>query len=106
MSIERFYTETVTVTRMTWANESSAQVSVGTFKGHIQQANPEYSRNIGLALGKTFIIWCHQSTDVEPGDKLTIDTGAYAGKYTVKNIMQNEIGVNKHITLATVKDVA
>lgn len=106
MSIERFFTTTITVTRMTWSNESSAEASVGTFIGHIQQSQPQLAEHIGEAWGKTFTVWCAKNTDVEPGDTLTITTGANAGTYSVKNVQDNVVGGNQHLELTAIKDVA
>lgn len=106
MSIERFYTTTIAVTRMEWTNESSAEASVGSFTGHIQQARPEFAEQIAEAWGKTFIVWCAKGTDVEPGDTLTISTGDYAGTYSVKNAQTNAVGANQHLELTAIKDLA
>lgn len=105
MSIERFYTFTFIVTRMEWTNESSAEVSAGSFKGHIQQAQPEFVEMIGEAWGKTFIVWCAKGTDIETGDTLTIASGDYAGTYSVKNSQLNATGSNQHLELTVIKDV-
>jgi urease beta subunit len=105
MSISRFYTTTFAVTRMSWANESSAEISAGSFYGHIQQANPEFASQIAEAWGKTFVVWCDKATDVEPGDTLTIASGDYAGTYSVKNKQVNATGSNEHLELTVIKDV-
>lgn len=104
MSIERFYTITIATARMAWANESSAETSVGSFSGHVQQARPEFTEHIGEAWGKTFLVWCAKDTDVETGDTLTIATGDYAGTYSVKNIQTNAVGANEHLELVVIKD--
>lgn len=105
MSIERFYTTTCVVTRMTWANESSAEASVGTFLGHIQQATPEYVQHIAEAWGQTFIIWADKDADVEDGDSIEIESGDYAGTYNVKNIQLNATGNNKHKEIVVIRDI-
>jgi hypothetical protein len=104
MSIERFFTNTFVVSRMEWSNESSAEVSAGTFKGHIQQAQPEASEHVGEAWGKTFVIWCDESTDVQSGDSISVASGNYAGTYSVKQIQNNATGDNKHLELTVIKD--
>lgn len=104
--INRFYTTTIAVTRMSWSNESSAEVSVGSFSGHIQQAGPEFAENIAEAWGQTFLVWCAKGTDVEAGDTLTIETGDYAGTYSVKNVQTNATGENQHLELTAIKDVS
>jgi len=105
-SIERFCNTTIAVTRMSWSGESSAEVSVGSFSGHIQQANAELAQQISEAWGKTFLVWCDKGTDVEAGDTLTITTGDHAGTYSVKNVLQNVVGVNQHLELTVIKDIA
>ena len=106
MSIERFYTTTITNTRMTWSGDSSAEVSVGSFSGHIQQARPEHASAIAEVWGQTFIIWCDEATDVEASDTLTIASGEYAGTYNAKNVQTNAVGGNKHLEITAIKDVA
>ena len=105
MSIERFYTTTIVNTRMDWSNESSAEVSVGSFLGHIQQATPDMIEHIAEAWGKVFMVWCAKGTDVETGDTLTIASGDYAGTYSVKNIQINAVGDNEHLELTVIKDI-
>lgn len=105
MSIEKFYTTTITNARMAWSNESSAEVSVGSFSGHVQQATPEYTEFIGEAWGKVFLIWCDEATDIEAGDTITIASGDYAGTFSVKNIQINATGNNKHFEVTIIKDI-
>lgn len=105
MSIKRFFTVTITVTRMTWSNESAAKTSAGSFSGHVQQARPEFIEQIGEVMGTVFLVWCAQDTNVQVGDTLTIATGDYAGTYSVKNLQNNATGDNEHIELVAIKDV-
>jgi hypothetical protein len=105
MSIERFYTTTITNTRMNWSNESSAEIAVGSFSAHIQQPSPEFAQHIAEAWGQTFIIWCAKDTDVEAGDTLTIASGDYAGTYSIKNIQTNAVGSNQHLEITAIKDI-
>lgn len=90
---------------MEWSNESSAEVSNGSFSGHIQQAQPQFAEQIAEAWGKTFIVWCAKNTDVQTGDTLTIETGDYAGTYSVKNSQVNAVGANQHLELTVIKDI-
>jgi hypothetical protein len=90
---------------MEWSNESSAEVVVDSFNGHVQQAGPEFVKAIGEAWGKTFLIWCDPSEDIESGDTLTIASGDYAGTYSVKHIMQNTTGNNQHLEITAIKDI-
>jgi hypothetical protein len=106
MSITRFFTTTFAVTRMNWTNESSAEISAGSFIGHIQQARPEFAAQIAEAWGQTFVVWCAKGTDVEPGDTLTIASGDYAGTYSVKNVQSNATGANQHLEVTVIRDIA
>lgn len=106
MSIERLYTTTCTNKRMDWDNESSVEVSVGTFKGHIQQAQPEEVQGIASTWGKTFYIWTYKDTDVLQGDTITIASGDYAGTYNVKATQLNATGNNQHLQIVAIRDVA
>lgn len=102
-SIEKFYTTTITVKRMTWSNDSAAEISAGSITGHIQQASPEFAKFLGEALGKTFVLWCAKTEDIEAGDTITIASGDYVGTYNVKNIQLNATGNNQHLEVACVK---
>lgn len=105
MSIEKFYTTTFATERMNWSGESSAEVTVGNFSGHIQQAQPQFAEQIGEAWGKTFTVWCAKNTDVQFGDTLMIASGDYAGTYSVKNVQLNAVGANQHLELTVIKDI-
>ena len=102
-SIDKFYTTSINIKRMTWSNDSAAEISQGSISGHIQQASPEFAKFVGESLGKTFVLWCDKSEDIEPGDTITISTGDYAGTYNVKNIQLNATGTNQHLEIACVK---
>lgn len=104
-SIERFFTTTIAVSRMEWSNESSAEITVSSFSGHIQQARPEFAQQLSEAWGKTFIVWCDTDTDVASGDTLTIASGDYSGTYSVKNTKKNAVGNNQHLELIAIRDV-
>lgn len=90
---------------MSWNNESAAEVSAGSFYGHIQQASAEFAGFVGEAWGKTFLIWCDVDEDVESGDSLTIASGDYAGTYSVKNVQKNAVGNEQHLEITAIKDV-
>jgi hypothetical protein len=105
MGITRFYTITITSERMVWGGDSSAEASVGSFTGHVQQATPEFTEFVGEAWGKVFVLWCDEATDIEAGDTLTIASGNYAGTYSVKNIQINATGNNKHYEVTIIKDI-
>lgn len=100
-----FYTTTFTVKRDVWttdvdSNPYSAESTVGTFTGHIQQANAQLAASLGLSFTKTHSIWCAIGTDVKEGDHLT----SASGSYTVRAKQTNNIGDNKHIELTVESD--
>lgn len=58
----------------------------GTFKGHLQQASPEFAQSLGFTMTKTFSVWCPLETDVQDGDVLEVDEKVYA----VKGVQEND----------------
>ena len=105
MSISRFYTITITNERMIWSGGSSAEASVGSFTGHVQQASPEFTEFVGESWGKVFVLWCDEAIDIQAGDTLTIASGDYTGSYSVKNIQINATGNNKHLEVTIIQDI-
>jgi len=98
--ISRNYTTTFTIQRNVWTTadgySSSALGTIGTFKGHIQQASPEMVENLGLNFTVPYIAWCDPSTSVKLGDTLVVGTN----RYDVRLIQDNSfIGANKHLEL-------
>lgn len=106
MAIDRFFTNAITLKRMSWSNDSSGEISGTGFNGHIQQAGPDLAEYLGESLGRGFIIWCDKDTDVDSGDTLTIATGDYVGEYTVKNVQINATGNNMHLEVICVKSIS
>lgn len=98
-TISRLFTESIAVTRMVWAGNSSSESSIGSFSGHIQQAQPATAESIGETWSKVFSIWCALDTDVTEGDKLVVASGNYAATYNVQQIQKNAIGSNTHLEL-------
>ena len=92
MSIDRFFTILVAVTRMHWHDESSSETTVGSIYGHVQQAQPDYVEQLGEVWGRVFILWCDKAEDLLAGDTLTISSGDYSGTYSVKSIQLNATG--------------
>lgn len=98
--ISQFFTTTYTVKRLSWTtdgsgNQYSTLVAEGTFKGHIQQADPDLVQNLGLSLTKTYALWCPTGTDVLEGDTVTDGTDSY----TVRAVMEYANGDNAHLEL-------
>lgn len=98
--ISEYYTTEFTVMRMSWSADSAGLEEAGTFSGHLQQARPELTQQLGLAMTKTFSIWCDEETDVLEGDSIV------AGEitYTVRAIQNNGfVGKNQHLELIVEK---
>lgn len=95
MSIERFYTDTFTIKRMTWSGDSSASLVVqGTFNGHIQQGTQDrFQEHLGLEFTKAFSIWCAPSTDIQEGDR--IEKGS--DEYDVRFVENRNVGNQAHL---------
>ena len=105
MGIAKFFTTTVDITRMVWVDRKSTETAVGSFKGHVQQAQPEFVESIGEAWGKVFLLWSAKGIDIQVGDTVTIDSGDYVGTYSVKNKQLNATGANQHQEFVLIKDV-
>lgn len=83
------------VERMRWSGESSAEISVSSFYGHLQQASANLVINLANSITITHSIWCDVDTDVQLGDTLS-----YNGyKYGIKQIFRYDTGDNEHLEL-------
>jgi len=90
---------------MVWTGNSSSKSSIGTFNGHIQQANPQLAETLGETWSNIFSIWCALGTDVQEGDELTVASGNYADTYHVRQIQKNATGNNEHLELVVMRNV-
>lgn len=94
--INHLFTKEFTVLRQVENTEgeiySSGEESIGTFKGYIQQASPEYVLSLGLTITKPHLIWCPLDTDVKEGDVVLCDLG----ELSIRGVQLNRDGVNKH----------
>lgn len=98
--IQKWYTTTFTVKRQEWSHESSANVSKGTFLGHIQQMSDESLQQfLGLRFSKAFKIYCAPATDVQEGDR--IENGSI--NYDVKFVIDRNIGNEGHLEVIVEK---
>jgi hypothetical protein len=97
MSIQRFFKTAFTIYRMVWDTSDTSELqSVGTFKGHRQQASAELIQTIGIAYGKGYKIWCPLDADIKLEDILS-DT---EDSYSVRAINERDYsGGNKHLEL-------
>lgn len=98
--IDRFFTTTFTVKRMSWSNESSAEISKTSISGCIQQATAELAEGYRLDFTKAYSVWCTASADVEVGDTLANGSDTYS----VKAIIDYLQGSNTHKELICEKD--
>lgn len=103
--ISRFFTKTFTVYRLGWTedeedNEYSEEELIGTFTGHLQQASPEITQNLGLNFGTTFTVWCNPSANVQLGDKIVHDEVIYDVRLIQNN---SNVGTNTHLELVIEK---
>lgn len=93
--INQFYTTQFTVKRQAWNGERSGLVQVATFMGHLQQASSELAQNYGMAVSKTFVVWCSLDSNVKVGDKLEETVNSYF----VKESSIRAVGNNQHLEL-------
>jgi len=98
MTINKFFTTTFQVYRLTYtANKATYSLS-HTFKGHLQQAEQQQALSSQLQPSLAYAIWCSSTTDVKLNDTLRVG----AREYTVVGITENTFaGNNKHLELIT-----
>lgn len=96
MTIDRFYTQTFTVSRLTYTGYKGAYATIGTIKGHLQQKVQEEGLSQMNQPNLQYTVWCDPSSNVKENDIL-IDG---ARQYTVIAIQENDfVGKNKHLEL-------
>lgn len=95
--ISKWFNKTIEVQRDTYTEVDgfwkSGLTTVGTIKGHIQQASPELVSNMGLNFSLSHSIWLPIESTVKTNDILLIE-GKY---YGVRAIQVNGTGSNKHL---------
>ncbi len=104
MGIERFFTKTFTVKRATWSGESSANVTEGTFLGHIQQLTAALAQNLNLDLTRSLRIWCAVDEDVKAGDQITYDGNSYSIQ-SINTRNYDDASGNQHLEIFVEQDV-
>lgn len=102
-TIERFFTTSFTIKRMTWSGDSSAEVTqTGTKSGHLQQAEPRLIEQLRQDFTLSHILWCDDSVDIQKGDTVVIGSDTYS----VRAVQSNDhAGQNKHKEVYLQKDV-
>lgn len=103
--IARFFTTSVSVSRLSWVDDSGTESVASTITAHVQQASAEVAQQLGNAFGEVFTLWTSTASDVIPGDTLTVATGAHSGTYTVKAVMDNLNGTDSHKEVVAIKEV-
>ena len=103
MGIDRFFTKLFTAKRAGWSGESSVNVTVGTFYGHIQQLTADSAQNLGMALTKSLRIWCAVDTDIAEGDQLTYNSNTYSVRAINTRDYDDSSG-NQHLEVFIEKD--
>jgi phage major head subunit gpT-like protein len=92
--IERFYTNTVTVTRLTYDGDNKGTYStVATIKGYIQQASAFVAAQTASVYTLSCLLWTYVDSNIAVNDKVTIS----GINYSVKGIWKNDTGENQHL---------
>lgn len=90
--IERFYTITAAVTRLTYTSNKGTYSSVGSILGHLQQATAFAVAETASMYTLSHIFWTAVNANVNVNDNLTIS----GTKYSVKGIWLNNYRTNQH----------
>lgn len=95
--ISEFFDTEFAIERMEWESGLGGAdlAATGSFFGQLQQASALLVRELGLTLSKSFAVWCAVGTDIQEGDQIVADDV----RYTVRGVMKNDIGENKHLEL-------
>ena len=103
--LDQHFTTEFTVRRSVWTededdNKYSEEQVIGTFLGHIQQAQADLVQNMGLSLTRPYKILASLNTDIVSGD--TVESND--GMYSIKAIKKVELGLNPHLVLVVQQD--
>jgi len=100
MTISIFFTNTFTVKRMVWVNNSYSELAdVVSFDGHLQQTSSVLSESLGLRFTKAFTIWCPIDTVIMTDDRIASD----GEEYTVRFVKELLVGRQKHLQIVAEK---
>lgn len=83
-NIEEFFTQTGVITRQTWSNDSSVELTGVTIPLHLQPGignKRKYTENIAQSFTKPHTMWCAEGSDIQDGDTITINGSNYSVKY-------------------------
>lgn len=98
MSIERFYTTTITQKRHGYTGDKSSLSTLGTFNGHIQVAQQDRVQQFDQSLNISHLIWCEQNQDIKIGDILEASGNTYKVKL-INDMNISSTGQNQHLEL-------
>jgi hypothetical protein len=97
--ISRLFTTTFSVQRPEWSEDSAGLAELDDVQGHLQQARPELTQQLGLAMTKTYIIWFPVDADIQEGDRLICGEDSYS----VRAVQTNNYGQNPHLEVIAEK---
>lgn len=90
--IERFYTDSASVERLTYTGNKATYASGATIAGHLQQATPFVQAQTASMYTLSHLFWCAVDANINVNDNITIS----GNKYSVKGIWTNSYGINQH----------
>jgi hypothetical protein len=96
MAIQRFFTESITISRLSPTEGNKiAYGEVGTVRGHIQALADEARQALGIIQEKAWKAWVPVDADVEENDTLTDEGGQV---YKIREIVTKDysFAANKH----------
>lgn len=95
MSIQRFFTKSVTIRRLsTVSGRKKAFQSTATVEAHIQEMDREARNRLGIIEERAWILWCDINEPFVEGDTVQDETGK---EYKVREVTKKDYGVNQHL---------
>jgi hypothetical protein len=91
--IERFYTNSASVQRLTYSGNKGTYGVAATVMGHLQQASPFVQAQTASMYTISHLFWCAIGSNIGVNDNVVI-SGA---TYSVKGIQTNNYGLNNHL---------
>lgn len=82
--ISEFFTQSGTIVRQTWSNDSSVETTIDTINLHIQpgiRMRQGYEENFAQRFTKPHTMWCAEGENLKEDDKITINSEEYSVKY-------------------------
>lgn len=91
--IERFYTDTATVRRLSYVDNKSTYATVDTVDGHLQQATAYVVAQTASLYTLSHLFWCAVDSNIAVNDNVLID----GAEYSINGIWKNNYGRNDHL---------